>query len=102
MESILGQFLNKETIALSVAAITVMSLIGRIHFKGANLNKTFVWKEFGFFLLAAVCISLSFLPGVKPSGKYGETIIFGLVVTFVAHSGKKVINQFFKKQEIKK
>lgn len=102
MDSIFAQVLTKGMAIIAIAAISLMYAIGMIKIKSKRINKSKIWKDWGSFILLSVCIGLTFLPGLeleKLQGQgWGAKIIFALVVTMVAHLGRKILKPIILKK----
>jgi hypothetical protein len=81
---------------LAAGAIAVMIFIGRIPYKGKRINRTKFWKNWGEYVLVAICFGGSFAPGVTdiPANEWGSILIFAAVSAFVAHIGRKLLKPF--------
>ncbi len=93
MENIWNEIITKEMAGLAAAAIGVMLFAGRIPYKGKKLNESDVWKNWGEFILAGVCLAGSFTPGVHdiPYKEWGGILVFALVTSMVALLGRAVL-----------
>jgi len=93
MGSIFEAIITPGMAGLAAAAIAIMFFIGKIPYKGGKVNGTKLWKNWGEFLLVALCIGGAFAPGVSdiPVAKFGAIIIFGMISALVAHLGRKIL-----------
>ena len=95
MESLFAQLVTKEMGFLAAGAIAIMYILGRlpINKQCKLLKDTSLWKNYGIFILAVLCIGGAFLPGVVniPKADWGAAIIFGCLATLCAHAGKKIL-----------
>lgn len=94
-ESIFSTIVTKEMAMLAAGAIALMVAIGRIPLKDGKrkLNESLAWKNWGSFILVALCLAGAFAPGVSNIAykEWGSIVIFGLVASMVAHLGRKIL-----------
>lgn len=93
MESIFSTIITPGMAGLAAAAIAIMLFIGRIPYKKSRLNQTRIWKNWGEFVLVAICIAGAFAPGVSdiPYSDWGSLLVFAAVSSLVAHLGRKIL-----------
>ena len=93
MGSIFSSIVTEEMAMLAAAAIAVMLFLGRIPYKGQPLNRPKIWPDWGIFLLAAICITGSFTPGIHeiPYDRWGGILVFGMVTSMVALLGRAIL-----------
>jgi len=83
-------------IAFVAAAIIVFMLaLGRmpVSRKGAFLNRTYAWKNFGWMLTVGLAVGAAFLPGVCPvvDQGWGTQLLWGIVAGGTAMLGHKAL-----------
>jgi hypothetical protein len=93
MESIFSTIITPGMAGLAAAAIAIMLFLGRIPYKKGRFNQTKFWKNWGEFVLFAICIAGSFAPGVSniPYKEWGSLLVFAAVSALVAHLGRKIL-----------
>jgi hypothetical protein len=96
MESIFSAIVTPGMAGLAAAAIALMLFFGRIPYKGSRINQTKFWKNWGEFVLVAICIAGAFAPGVSdlPYERWGGLLVFAAVSALVAHLGRKILKPF--------
>lgn len=93
MESVFSSIITPGMAGLAAAAIAVMLFVGRIPANGSRVNQTKFWKNWGEFILVALCIGGSFAPGINdiPKSEWGSILVFAAVSALVAHLGRKAL-----------
>jgi len=94
MEGIFESIITKNMAMLATAAIAVLFFIGKVPLKkGGTVNQTKFWSTWGTFVLLGFCLVGAFAPGVSglEKGAWGDTIVFALVASIVAHLGRAVL-----------
>jgi hypothetical protein len=96
MNNLFFEIITKEMAVLAACAITIMLFlskmpVSKLSGKTKLLGKTKLWKNFGVFILLAVCLGGSFIPGIRPDGEWGNALVFGFLSAFSAHMGKKIL-----------
>lgn len=103
MEGIFESIITKNMAMLATAAIAVLFFIGKIPLKsGGTVNQTKFWSTWGVFVLLGFCLAGAFMPGVSglEEGAWGDTVVFALVASIVAHLGRAVLKPvLFRKLE---
>lgn len=99
--------ITKEMATLAVAAIAIMTFIGKIPIKykpaynkpikSKPINKTKIWKNWGIFLLFIICTAGSFTPGVHeiPCSEWGGILVFAFTTSMVALLGRTILKPIF-------
>ena len=100
MGGLFDSVITPSMAALAAAAVAIMFFLGKIQCRGKQLNTTYFWKNWGDFVLVAICIGGSFTPGVNdiPLSKWGGILIFAFVSALAAHLGRKILKPIFLKK----
>ncbi len=87
--------ITPQMAALAAGVIAVMLFIGRIPIRDgkAKLNEMNWWKQWGIFLMFALAVGGSFMPGVHDISyaEWGSILVHGATTGMVALLGRTIL-----------